>query len=52
MRLPPKYRSPLTSAEIVKMRHMRREGFTITQIARAVRCTWGTACKKTKGFSK
>lgn len=40
----------LSAKDIARMRHMRREGFTIENIAHAVRCSWGTACKWTKGF--
>ena len=50
-RITPKYRPPLDAATIARMRHMRREGFTITDIARAAKCTWRTAWARTKGFS-
>lgn len=50
-RITPKYRPPLDAATVAKMRHMRREGFTITQIARAAKCTWRTAWARTKGFA-
>lgn len=55
---PKPYRAPskpyarLSGATIAKMRHMRREGFTITEIARAGKCTWRTAWAQTKGFAK
>lgn len=49
--LPAAYRPPLDSATVAKMRHMRREGFTIGDIARAVRCSWRTALERTKGYS-
>lgn len=50
-KLPAAYRPPLDPATVAKMRHMRREGFTIGDIARAVRCSWRTALERTKGFS-
>lgn len=50
-RITPKYRAPLDAATVAKMRHMRREGFTIGDIARAVRCSWNTAFRQTKGFN-
>jgi SOS response regulatory protein OraA/RecX len=50
-RITPKYRAPLDAATVAKMRHMRREGFTIGDIARAAKCTWRTAWARTKGFS-
>ncbi len=48
----PKYRAPLDAATVAKMRHMRREGFTISECARAGKCTWRTAWARTKGCSK
>jgi hypothetical protein len=50
-RVPAKYRAPLDPATLAKMRHMRREGFTITEIARAAKCTWRTAWARTKGYA-
>jgi hypothetical protein len=50
-RITPKYRAPLDVATVEKMRQMRREGFTITEIAGAAKCTWRTAWARTKGCS-
>jgi hypothetical protein len=46
--VPAKKPVKLSGADIAKMRHMRREGFTITEISRAVKCTWRTAWSHTK----
>lgn len=47
----PKRPVKLSAKDIAQMRHMRREGFVIDDIARAFKCSWETARRRTLGFS-